>query len=44
MGHIRIDLPNKNKKWVGFRLANINMFIIRVEFGLMNIDIIHILT
>ena len=44
MGHILVDLSNTNNKWAGFRLANINTFIIRVKFGLMNIDTIHILT
>ena len=44
MGHIRVDPPNTNNKWVGYELANVDMFIIRVEFGLTNVDTIHILT
>ena len=44
MDHIRVDLPNMNNKWVEFELTNVNMFIIRVGFGLVNIDTIHILT
>ena len=44
MGHIRVDLPNTNNKWVGFGLANVDTFIIRVEFGLTNIDTIRTLT
>ena len=44
MGHIRIDQLNTNNKWVEFELTNIDIFIIRVGFGLMNIDTIHILT
>ena len=40
----RIDLPNTNNKWVEFELANVNKFVIRVGFGLTNIDTIHILT
>ena len=40
MGHIRVDLPNTNNKWVGFGLANVDTFIIRVGFGLANIDTI----
>ena len=44
MGHIRVDLPNTNNKWVGFGLANVDTFIIRVGFGLANIDTIHTLT
>ena len=44
MGHIRVDPPNTNNKWVGFGLANVDTFIIRVGFGLMNVDTIHILT
>ena len=43
MGHIRVDSPNMNNKWVGFRLANIDTFIIRVGFGLANVDTIHTL-
>ena len=44
MGHIRVDLPNTNNKWVGFGLANVDTFIISVGFGLANVDTIHILT
>ena len=44
MGHIRVDLPNTNNKWVEFELMNIDTFIIRVGFGLTNIDTIRILT
>ena len=44
MGHIRVDPPNKNNKWVGFGLANVDTFIIRVGFGLANVDTIHTLT
>ena len=44
MDHIRVDLPNANNKWVGFRLVNIDTFIIRVGFGLANVDTIHTLT
>ena len=44
MGHIRVDLPNTNNKWVGFGLVNVDTFIIRVGFGLMNVDTIRTLT
>ena len=44
MSHIRVDLLNMNNKWVGFVLANVDTFIIRVRFGLANIDTIRILT
>ena len=44
MGHIRIDPPNKNNKWVGFELVNVDTFIIRVGFGLANVDTIRTLT
>ena len=44
MGHIRVDLPNTNNKWVGFVLVNVDTFIIRVGFGLANVDTIRILT
>ena len=44
MGHIRVDLPNMNNKWVEFGLANVDTFIIRVRFGLSNIDTIRTLT
>ena len=43
MGHICVDLPNMNNKWIEFGLANINMFFIHIRFGLTNIDMIHIL-
>ena len=44
MGHIRVDPPNTNNKWVEFGLANIDTFIIRVGFGLANVDMIRTLT
>ena len=44
MGHIRVDLPNTNNKWVGFELANVDIFIICVGFGLANVDTIRTLT
>ena len=44
MGHIRVDPPNTNNKWVEFGLANVDTFIIRVGFGLANVDTIHTLT
>ena len=44
MGHIRVDPPNTNNKWVGFGLTNIDTFIILVRFGLTNVDTIRILT
>ena len=44
MGHIRVDLPNTNNKWVWFGLANVDTFIIRVGFELANIDTIRTLT
>ena len=44
MGHIRVNLPNTNNKWVGFRLTNVDTFIIHVGFGLANVDMIHTLT
>ena len=44
MGHIRVDLPNTNNKWVGFGLANVDTFIICVRFGLANVDTILTLT
>ena len=44
MGHIHVDQPNMNNKWVEFRLANVDTFIIRVGFGLANVDTIRILT
>ena len=42
MGHIHVDLPNKNNKWVEFGLTNIDTFI--VGFGLPNVDMIRTLT
>ena len=44
MGHIRVDMTNTNNKWVGFRLANVDTFIIRVGFELANVDTIRTLT
>ena len=44
MGHIRVKLPNKNNKWVKFRLVNIDIFIIHIRFELTNINMIHIFT
>ena len=44
MGHIRVDPPNTNNKWVEFELANVDTFIIRVGFGLANVDTIRTLT
>ena len=44
MGHIRVDLPNTNNKWIGFELTNIDKFIIRVGFKSENINTICILT
>ena len=44
MSYIRVDPPNTNNKWVEFVLANVDTFIIRVGFGLANVDTIHILT
>ena len=44
MGHICIDLPNTNNNQIKFEIANVNTFIIRVGFGLMNVDTIRILT
>ena len=32
MGHIRVDPPNTNNKWVGFGLANVNKWVIFVTF------------
>ena len=43
MGHIHVDLPNMNNKWVGFGLTNVDTFIILVGFGLTNIDTIRTL-
>ena len=40
MGHIRVDLSNTNNKLVEFELANIDTLIIRVRFGLVNVDTI----
>ena len=44
MGHIRVDPSNTNNKWVGFGLANVDTFIIRVGFELTNVDTIYTLT
>ena len=44
MGHIRVDPPNTNNKWVGFGLGNVDTFIIRVGFELTNVNTIRILT
>ena len=44
MGHIHVDPPNMNNKWVEFGLTNVNMFIIRVGFWLVNVDTICALT
>ena len=44
MGYIRVDLPNTNNKWVEFGLTNVDTFIIRVGFGLPNVDTIRTLT
>ena len=44
MDHICVDLPNTNNQSVEFELANVDTFIIRVGFGLMNVDTIRILT
>ena len=44
MGHICVDPPNTNNKWVVFGLANVDTFIIRVRFGLANVDTIRTLT
>ena len=44
MSHIRVDPSNTNNKCVEFRLANIDTFIIRVGFGLTNVNTIHTLT
>ena len=43
MGYIHVDLSNTNNKLVGFRLANVDTFIIRVEFRLTNVNTIHTL-
>ena len=44
MGYIHVDLPNTNNKCVGFELANVDTFIIRIGFRLTNVDMIRILT
>ena len=44
MSHIRVNLSDTDNKWIKFGLANINTFIICIEFGLTNVDIINILT
>ena len=43
MGHSRVNLLNKNNKWVKFGLTNVNTFIIRIGFGLANVNIIRTL-
>ena len=43
MGHIRVDLPNTNNKWIEFELVNIDTFIICVGFGLTNVDTVRTL-
>ena len=37
-------MPNTNNKWVEFVLMNVDTFIIRIEFELANVDMIHTLT
>ena len=44
MNHIRVDLLNMNNTWVKFEIVNVDTFIIRVRFGLTNVDTIRILT
>ena len=44
MNHIRVDLLNMNNTWVEFEIVNVDTFIIRVRFGLTNVDTIRILT
>ena len=44
MGHIRVDMPNMNNKWVEFGLVNVDTFIIRIGFRLTNVDMIRTLT
>ena len=44
MGHIHIDLPNTNNKWVEFVLLNIDTLIIHVGFELVIVDTIRTLT
>ena len=44
MSYIHVDPPNTNNKWVEFGLTNIDTFIIRVGFGLANVNMICILT
>ena len=39
-----LTLPNTNNKWVRFGLANVETFVIRVEFRLANVDTIRTLT
>ena len=43
MDHIHVDIFNMNNKWIIFVLANVDTFIIRVGFGLMNVDTIRTL-
>ena len=40
MCHIRVDLLNTNNKWIVIGLVNIDTFIIRIGFGLANVDTI----
>ena len=42
MGHIYVDLPNTNNKWVEFELKNVDTFIIRVGFGLTNVGLTNV--
>ena len=44
MSHILVDLPNMNNKLAEFGLVNIDTFIIRIEFRLLNINTIRTLT
>ena len=42
MGHIRIDPPNTNNKWVGFGLTNVDTFIIHVGLFLNRSWVIYV--
>ena len=44
MSHIGVDPLNTNNKWVEFGFVNVDKFIIRVGFGLVNVDTIRTLT
>ena len=44
MNHIYVDMSNTDNKFIRFRLTNINIFIIRIKFKLININMIHKLT